>query len=112
MIEEKKAISKLRKGNHRLTIETGRWTNIVRENRICTQCSQNKVEDEYHFIFDCYKHTVERNIAFEKIKNKTGINLFDTTQQIENLKILFKSDSPCAQNIIGKYSKLCSKLSL
>ena len=104
--QNRKAISKLRTGNHRLTIETGRWTNIVRENRICTQCSQNKVEDEYHFLFDCYKHTVERNIAFEKIKNKTDINLFDTTQQTENLKMLFKSDSLCAQNILGKFIRI------
>ena len=101
--QNRQAISKLRTGNHRLAIETGRWTNIVRENRICTQCSQTKIEDEYHFLFDCYKHTVERNIAFEKIKTKTDINLFDASKQIENLKLLFASNSLYSLNTLGKF---------
>ena len=41
---------------HLLKIETGRWTNIARDNRICTQCRQNTVEDDYHFLFDCTMH--------------------------------------------------------
>ena len=101
--QNRQAISKLRTGNHHLAIETGRWTNIVRENRLCTQCSENNVEDEYHFLFDCYKHTVERNIAFEKIKTKTDINLFDASKQSQNLKLLLKSHSLCSLNTLGKF---------
>ena len=103
--QNRKAISKLRTSSHRLTIETGRWTNIIRENRICTQCGQNKVEDEYHFLFDCSKHTIERNISFEKIKTKTNINLFDNSKQVENLKLLFQSDSISSLNTLGKFIK-------
>ena len=91
--QNRKAICKLRTSSHLLKIETGRWTNIARENRICTQCRQNTVEDEYHFLFDCTMHANERNISFEKIKTKTNINLFDASKQVENLKLLFKCGS-------------------
>ena len=101
--ENRKAISKLRTSSHHLRIETGRWTNVAREHRICIQCRQNTVEDEYHFLFDCSRHISERNISFEKIKNKTNIDLFDTPQRTENLQLLFKSNSICSLNILGKF---------
>ena len=66
--------------------------NIGRENRICTQCRQI-TDGEYHILFDCTMHANERNISFEKIKTKTDINLFDASKQVENIKLLFKSDS-------------------
>ena len=102
--QNRKAICKLRTSSH-LKIETGRWTNIARENRICTQCRQNTVEDEYHFLFDCTMHANERNISFEKIKTKTNINLFDASKQVENLKLLFKCGSLCSLNTLGKFNK-------
>ena len=69
--QNRKAISKVRTSSH-LKIETGRWTNRARENRIYTQCRQNTVEDEYHFLFDCTMHAKERNISFEN-KNKSKL---------------------------------------
>ena len=100
--QNRKAICKLRTSSHLLKIETGRWTNIARENRICTQCRQNTVEDEYHFLFDCTMHANERNISFEKIKTKTNINLFDASKQVENLK-LFLNVALCSLNTLGKF---------
>ena len=47
----KVALTKLRLSSHRLCFETGRWTNIPRENRLCTAC--NKLEDEFHLLFEC-----------------------------------------------------------
>ena len=102
--QNRKAICKLRTSS-RLKIETGIWTKIARENRICTQCRQNTVEDEYHFLFDCTMHANERNISFEKIKTKTNINLFDASKQVENLKLLFKCGSLCSLNTLGKFIK-------
>ena len=46
----RRAITKLRTSNHTLAIEAGRWTNIERENRLCKQCTENKIEDEIHFF--------------------------------------------------------------
>ena len=100
--QNRKAICKLRTSSHHLKIETGRWTNIARKNRICTHCRQNTVEDEYHFLFDCTMHANERNISFEKIKTKTNINLFDASKQVENLK-LFLNVALCSLNTLGKF---------
>jgi len=35
--------------SHDLNIEVGRYTNITRNQRICTNCSMNMLECEYHF---------------------------------------------------------------
>ena len=47
------AMTRLILSSHNLNIESGRWQRPItsRENRKCTLC--NKVEDEFHFIFEC-----------------------------------------------------------
>ena len=40
-----------------MSIETGRWQNISREDRICHLCS-DEVGDEYHYLF-LYKNEAE-----------------------------------------------------
>ncbi len=52
-------ITKLRTCNHRLPIETGRWHNIDKENRLCTFCN-NAVCDELHFLLFCPSLTMLR----------------------------------------------------
>lgn len=42
-----------RTGNAKLPIETGRWFNIPRENRICKLCACNEIGDEFHYLFKC-----------------------------------------------------------
>ena len=58
-----------------LAVESGRRTNIERENRLCKQCTQHKIEDEIHFLFQCTKYTAERQKTFEIIKTKRNIDL-------------------------------------
>jgi hypothetical protein len=48
-----KVILKLRTSNHHLPIETGRYSNIDRRLRICQICTDRKVGDEYHYLFEC-----------------------------------------------------------
>ena len=50
---DRKNYTKYRICNHRLPIETGRWTNIVRNQRFCNLCNANKLGDEYHYILEC-----------------------------------------------------------
>ena len=45
--------ARLRNGTLPLRIETGRYTGLQPEDRKCTLCSDNVVEDEIHFVFDC-----------------------------------------------------------
>ena len=39
--------------NTKLPIETGRWFNIPRENRICKLCNSSDIGDEFHYLFKC-----------------------------------------------------------
>jgi hypothetical protein len=53
-------LMKFRLGIHHLHIETGRRTRpkTPRNERLCSRCTWNVIEDEYHFIFQCpaYQH--------------------------------------------------------
>ena len=49
----KKSISRIRMSSHKLNIESGRYNNIARVNRVCTLCNHRDVEDEFHFILKC-----------------------------------------------------------
>ena len=64
-IEESKRIvfTRFRLSSHRLKVETGRWSRIPRENRLC-QCGT--VQDENHVLFDCEKTN--------RIREKYSIN--------------------------------------
>ena len=55
-IDEKKRItfSRLRLSSHRLKVETGRWSRIPRENRVCS-CNAGAIQDEIHVLLDCVK---------------------------------------------------------
>ena len=44
------AFTRIRLGSHRLKVETGRWSRIPRERRLCP-CGQ--VQDERHALLDC-----------------------------------------------------------
>ena len=45
-------IAKLRCSNFKFPIETGRWSGIPRENRICNLCGTG-LGDEFHYLFLC-----------------------------------------------------------
>ena len=47
---DRKAFTQLRLGSHRLKIETGRWSRISRENRLCS-CGQ--IQTECHVLLSC-----------------------------------------------------------
>ena len=46
-------LARLRCGSLPLKIETGRYTNVHLEDRICELCNSNEVEDEMHFAITC-----------------------------------------------------------
>ena len=46
-------LARLRGGLLRIAVNEGRWGGIPRENRKCTFCNAQVIEDEEHFIFDC-----------------------------------------------------------
>ena len=103
--ENRRALTKLRACNHRLAVETGRWTKTERANRLCTQCPLNEIEDENHFLFKCQKYSDERLLTFQFIKSLCNIDLFLEEQQTENLKLLFNSENMSSLNRLGKFVK-------
>ena len=46
---------KFRTCNHKLPIEIGRYTNIPRQERLCTLCDQRCIGDEFHYVLECSK---------------------------------------------------------
>ena len=44
---------KFRTVNHKLPIETGRYTRIPRNERVCKMCNGGQLGDEFHFCFEC-----------------------------------------------------------
>ena len=43
---------KLRCSNLKFPIETGRWTNVPKQNRICPLCNLD-IGNEFHYLFNC-----------------------------------------------------------
>jgi hypothetical protein len=58
-------LTKFRLYANNLSIETGRYINIEREMRICTQCNMKVVEDQYHFLLVCPKYRDLRQRYFK-----------------------------------------------
>jgi len=46
----RKSIVKLRISSHKIQIETCRYDKIPRDERLCSLCNCNKIEDETHFF--------------------------------------------------------------
>ena len=65
----RKELVKLRIGNHKLIIETGRYDQISRFGTLFPTCGSNQVEDEIHFLFSCPKYSILRNRFYSNIKN-------------------------------------------
>ena len=61
-VHEKRSICRLRISSHRLQIETGRYRNVPRDERICQKCSENEIEDEVHFLIKCSENKVCREL--------------------------------------------------
>ena len=66
--KNRQLIAKFRTSDHCLQIETGRYNNIPRQQRLCTTC--NILEDEYHFFLNCYLNQQPRNLLINTIENK------------------------------------------
>ena len=45
-------ICKLRTSNLKIPIETGRWSNVPRNERFCNHC-RDIIGNEYHYLFNC-----------------------------------------------------------
>ena len=63
---ERSFISQFRLRILPLRIETGRFNRTPLEERLCTLCNSEAVEDENHFLYECEKYQVERKSLMDK----------------------------------------------
>ena len=83
------AISKLRLSSHPLIIETVRHRNIVREDRKCTLCQLNDIEDECHFTLICPIYNDLRKEYLQKyFYVKPSVTNYITLMNLSKLNIL------------------------
>ena len=81
--------TKSRVSDHSLEIESGRYQNIMREERICKNCNLNEIGDEYHFFLKCTANHSLRNNLF----NKMILNKPDFIEEIPLNRITFLLDA-------------------
>src|SRR3569623_639916 len=67
--------AKLRSGSHHLRVEKGRWKVEQEEDRVCLVCLTGKVENELHFLLDCYVYNRIRQNLYQRVKQSTGYDL-------------------------------------
>ena len=72
----------IRLGCLQLRVETGRFEKPKRklEDRICLQCSLDKVETEEHFLLECSRHDSLRTVILGNILNNSCIDLDQTSK--------------------------------
>jgi hypothetical protein len=70
----REVMTRVRGGTNELRIETGRYPNTNRDRRletherICLLCMSGEVEDERHFMFDCFVYEDLRGKMFDVVK--------------------------------------------
>ena len=76
--------------SHDPNIERGRYNNPITpiNQRICTRCELNKIDDEIHFLRHCRAMTNERKILFNSVT--ATINIQPTNKML--LRIMTSRD--------------------
>ncbi len=90
-------LAQLRCGVLPLNVETGRYTGLPPEQRICKMCNQNTIEDETHFILNCDKYQIERIPISQKLSNHPEI-----TTDSEKLNFILNTCFKAASTFIIK----------
>ena len=72
---QRESFSRLRLMSHRLKIETGRWSRIPTELRVC-QCDNTHVQSERHVLIDC--------VMSERCRHKYPMLNFTSTNALIN----------------------------
>ena len=88
----RRLMSRFRCGCQGLHIDTGRFVNTPRDDRVCEVCKSECVENEHHFLFDCpaYAH-----IRYNHAKLFHGI---------QTVSAVVNNDNPC---LLGRYLRQC-----
>ena len=80
---QRSIMAQLRLGILPLAIETGRYTNIPVNERYCFSCKhEKKVEDEYHFVYECALYNcIRSNLIKYMLENTNGFIIMSNEEQ-------------------------------
>ena len=82
------SFTRIRLSSHHLKIETGRWSRIPRENRLC-QCNEG-IQSEEHVLLKC-KFTENLRVNSDEINNCTNIkDLFKCNNEAEISRLCYQ----------------------
>ena len=93
---ERALITKLRCCSLKIPVETGRWVNIPREERISHLCD-NDIGSEYHYIFECSfpnvvdirkKHIPSYYTKYPNFQKMIGLLSLCNVPVLKNLSLL------------------------
>ena len=101
------AISRFRTSSHSLHIETGRHTIPYTpiENRLCSFCDLNSVDDEMHMLLKCTFHNNERENLMLFVQHSLQSPISELTDHDLFCKIM-EMKCPNFLNALGKYLSL------
>ena len=70
-------------------IESGRYHQIPRENRLCPSCRSNEIEDEIHFLFNSV--LTAPSVVFQGTNFTIQCSSLFTIEQLPPIEVLKKS---------------------
>ena len=100
----RRLIIRFRLCNHKLAVERGRYTNIVRDRRYCDICTEDVLGDEFHTLMECKNVHVKE---FRKVtiqKHIQSVNMYNFTHIMSNV-----SENCTLATDIGKYLAMLTK---
>ena len=103
---QRRMFTKFRISNHKLEIEYGRYKNIPREERFCKSYNMNKVEDEYHFAFECQKYETQRNNSHNILKHYFNMNV-TRESKCALMGTLISSKDPVTIDLLSRHILTC-----
>ena len=82
-------LCRYRTTNHKLPIETGRWNDVDRSDRICTLCNSISIADEFHYLFNCkYFENERRQMIPQRYFYHPNVLKYRELMASSNLQIL------------------------
>ena len=103
ILDEKNIVTfaRFRTLNSKIPIESGRWQNIPRENRICLLCNSGDIGDELHYILTCS--------ALNENRTKFLKAYFRNRPNVVKFKELMNSSNPSVLNNLCKFIRIINK---
>ena len=101
--KERSVLAQIRLGILPLKIETGRFENLLPENRLCEFCSNQTIEDEEHFLFKCELNRELRMKFMYTLQNRSTETISNESSSIILWKTLFENPRQSSRYIISAF---------